>query len=89
MLKLAVVIATGLFAAAMLLNLWRLARGPFVSDRIVALDSLYLNAAGLVVVLGIASASVLWFDAALLITVLGFMGTVALAKYAERGSLTR
>jgi multicomponent K+:H+ antiporter subunit F len=78
---------TAAFAAAMLLNAWRLLRGPGVPDRILALDTLYINALALVVVLGVALDSKLYFEVAMLIGLLGFVGTVALAKYLLRGDI--
>jgi multicomponent K+:H+ antiporter subunit F len=75
------------FAVAMLLNAWRLLRGPAVPDRILALDTLYINALALVVVFGVALDSKLYFEVAMLIGLLGFVGTVALAKYLLRGDI--
>ncbi|MEP7180659.1 MAG: K+/H+ antiporter subunit F [Betaproteobacteria bacterium] len=79
--------AVGAFAVALLLAFWRLLRGPSVPDRILALDTLYLDAMALLVLLGIAYGTTLWFEAALVIAMLGFVGTVALAKYVARGDV--
>jgi multicomponent K+:H+ antiporter subunit F len=78
---------TAVFAAAMLLNAWRLLRGPGVPDRILALDTLYINALALVVVLGVWQDSKLYFEVAMLIGLLGFIGTVVLAKFVLRGDI--
>lgn len=75
---------TGAFALGLLCCAWRLLRGPDVCDRIVALDTLYINALALFVVLGVQQQSALAFEAALLIALLGFVGTVALARHAAR-----
>lgn len=72
---------------AMALNLWRLAAGPSLPDRILALDTMYINAIALLVVFGIYQKSALYFEAALLIAVMGFVGTVALSKYLLRGDI--
>jgi multicomponent K+:H+ antiporter subunit F len=77
----------GAFAVALLLAFSRLLRGPSVPDRILALDTLYIDAMALLVLLGIAYDSALWFEAALVIAMLGFVGTVALAKYVARGDI--
>ena len=69
---------------ALLMNLWRLATGPTMPDRILALDTLYINALALLVLLGIGFGSQLYFEVALVITALGFVGTVALARYVLR-----
>ncbi|MFY9976162.1 MAG: K+/H+ antiporter subunit F [Chromatiaceae bacterium] len=87
MLSLALVLALGLVSAALALSLWRLLRGPDKPDRILALDTLYVNAIALLVLLGIHLSSSLYFEAALLIAVMGFVGTVALCKYLLRGDI--
>jgi multicomponent K+:H+ antiporter subunit F len=87
MLNLALNIAFALVAAAFALSLLRLLRGPNVPDRILALDTLYINAIALLVLLGIHLASPLYFEAALLIALMGFVGTVALCKFLLRGDI--
>jgi multicomponent K+:H+ antiporter subunit F len=77
----------GVLALAMLLNVTRLIRGPSVVDRVLALDTLYINALALIVVFGIWLASDLFFEAALLIAVLGFVGTVAVGKHLMHGEI--
>jgi multicomponent K+:H+ antiporter subunit F len=87
MLNIAIPIALGLVAAAVLLCAWRLVRGPSVPDRILALDTLYIDTIALLVLLGIYLDSPLYFEAALLIALMGFVGTVALCKYLLRGDI--
>lgn len=87
MLKLAVPLAFMLLIIALLINLWRLVRGPDSPDRIVALDTLYINTIAVLVLFGIYSDTTLYFEAALLIALIGFVGTVALCKYALRGDI--
>lgn len=72
---------------AMLLCGWRLLRGPQTTDRLLALDTLYINAVALVILLGIKLRSDLLFEAALIIAMLGFVSTVALARYVSRGDV--
>ena len=72
---------------AMLLCGWRLLRGPQTTDRVLALDTLYINAVALVVLMGIKLRSDLLFEAALIIAMLGFVSTVALARYVSRGDV--
>lgn len=76
-----------LFALAIAMNVLRLARGPAVTDRILALDTLYINSLALLVLLGIAFDTFAYFEAALVIALLGFVGTVVLAKYVSRGDV--
>lgn len=77
----------GALALAMLLSLLRLLRGPGVADRVLALDTLYVNAAMLLLVFGIRTGSTHYFEAALLITLLGFVATAALSKFLMRGEV--
>ena len=72
---------------ALLLTLARLIKGPSLPDRALALDTLYINAIGLLILYGIWKGSALFFEVALLIAVLGFVGTVAVAKYMLRGDI--
>lgn len=87
MLTLAIPIAFTLLGAAVALSVWRLLRGPSAPDRILALDTLYVNTIALLVLLGIHLGSALYFEAALLIAMMGFVGTVALCKYLLRGDI--
>jgi multicomponent K+:H+ antiporter subunit F len=77
----------GAFAVALLLNAWRLLRGPGLPDRVLALDTLYVNACALLILLGIRFDTTLYFEAALLIGLLGFVGTVVLSKYVLHGDI--
>ena len=74
-------------AIALLLNAWRLLRGPSLPDRVLALDTLYVNALALLVVLGLWLADKSYFEVALLIGLLGFVGTVVLGKFIVRGDI--
>ena len=72
---------------AMVLCGWRLIRGPSAIDRVLALDTLYINVVALVILLGIARRTPLLFEAALIVAMLGFVSTVALARYLSRGDV--
>jgi multicomponent K+:H+ antiporter subunit F len=72
---------------ALLLCAWRLLRGPELPDRVLALDTMYVNIVALVVLLGLRQGTQLYFEAALLIALLGFVATVALARYLVRGDV--
>jgi len=74
-------------ALAMALCGWRLLRGPSLPDRILALDTLAINAVALVVLLGIRWQTAMLFEAALIIAMLGFVSTVALARFVCRGDV--
>ncbi|MGE0653640.1 MAG: K+/H+ antiporter subunit F [Alphaproteobacteria bacterium] len=87
------VLAYSITAAQILLGLamacatWRVLRGPRAQDRVLGFDSLYVNAMLLLLVFGIGSGGTLYFEAALIIAVLGFVSTVALAKFLLRGEV--
>lgn len=87
MLNAALYVAFGLVSIALLLAFWRLLIGPDAADRILALDTLYVDTVALLVLLGIHLRSNLYFEAALLIAMIGFVGTVALSKFLTRGDI--
>lgn len=87
MLAIVIPVCLAILGLAFLLTLARLLRGPSLPDRIVALDTLNINAIALTVLLGIRLDSALFFEAALLIALMGFVGTVALSKYLQRGDI--
>lgn len=87
MLVIAIPIAMFMVSLAIVLNLWRLVIGPSLPDRIIALDTMYINTIALLIIYGVYQGSALYFEAALLIAVMGFAGTVALSKYILRGDI--
>jgi multicomponent K+:H+ antiporter subunit F len=87
MLSQALAVAFVLVGIAFGLALWRLIRGPSTPDRILALDTLAVNGIALLVLLGIQLGSTLYFEAGLLIAMMGFVGTVAFCKYLLRGDI--
>jgi multicomponent K+:H+ antiporter subunit F len=72
---------------ALLLNLWRLFKGPGAADRILALDTMVINVIGLIVLGGIAGSNDTSFEAALLLAMVGFVGTVSYSKFLLRGDI--
>jgi multicomponent K+:H+ antiporter subunit F len=87
MLNLVVLTALVLLGISLILNAWRLFRGPDATDRILALDTLYINAAAVIIVYGVSIGRPDFFEAALLIALLGFVSTMALAKFLLRGDI--
>jgi multicomponent K+:H+ antiporter subunit F len=87
MLTTAIHIAYGMLGLALLLNLWRLAKGPDMPDRVLALDTMYINSIALLMVFGIHLGDGVYFEIALLIAMMGFVGTAALCKYFLRGDI--
>jgi multicomponent K+:H+ antiporter subunit F len=86
-LQTALDVGIGAVTLSLLLCGWRLLRGPTTPDRVLALDTLYLNMVALVVLLGLRWQTPLLFEAALIVALLGFVGTVALARYLSRGDV--
>ena len=82
-----VLAAQVLLGLAMVFAAARLVRGPRAQDRVLALDTLYVNALILMVTFGIRTGSTLYFEAALVIGMLGFVATAALAKFLLRGEV--
>ncbi|GAA3804892.1 K+/H+ antiporter subunit F [Qipengyuania pelagi] len=87
MIHYAILFAFGCLSIALCLNLWRLLRGPSVGDRIISLDTMVINAIAVIVLIGIALADDTYFQAALLMAMVGFVGTVAYCKFILRGDI--
>jgi len=87
MINAACLVAVVAIAAASLLALYRLARGPDAVDRILALDTLVVNTIALIVVFGLWYRTTMYFEAALLFAMVGFLTTVAFCKYLLRGNV--
>lgn len=87
MIAIASAFALVAISVSILLNIYRLIVGPDVTDRILALDTLVINAIGLIVLAGIVFGSVMYFEAALLFAMVGFVSTVAFCKFLLRGNV--
>ncbi len=87
LLDITLIVALVTLAVGQVLSMVRLVMGPSSGDRILALDTMVINALGLVVVLGIHQGVKVYFEVALLIAMLGFVSTVALARFILRGDI--
>lgn len=81
------VLAFVVLSVSQLMAMARLVMGPDTGDRILALDTMVLNAIGLVVLLGVAQGTEVYFEVTLIIAMLGFVSTVALARFVLRGDI--
>jgi len=72
---------------AVLLNLWRLLRGPTLMDRVLAVDTMVINIIALIILYGIAQRTTIFFEAALLFAMFGFISTVAYCRFILRGDV--
>ena len=87
MLQAVILFCLGIMSVALLLTFVRLIKGPDLPDRILAMDILYINGIALIMLFGLYLDSNLFFEAALLIAVMGFISTVAIAKHLMRGNI--
>lgn len=88
-LAVALGVALALLTIALALAAWRLLQGPSLADRILALDTLYVNALAILILLGLRFGTNVYFEAALVIGMLGFVGAVALAKFVLHGDIAQ
>ncbi|WP_342070390.1 K+/H+ antiporter subunit F [Yoonia algicola] len=86
-LNIALMITFLALALGQVMSMVRLVLGPTSGDRVLALDTMVINALGLVIVLGIYKGVQIYFEVALLIAMLGFVSTVALARFILRGDI--
>jgi multicomponent K+:H+ antiporter subunit F len=86
-LDMALAFAAICFGSGLLMNLWLVLRAPGVPDRVLALDTMVVNAIALLVIYGIATGSGVNFEAAILFAMTGFVSTVAYAKFMLRGDV--
>jgi multicomponent K+:H+ antiporter subunit F len=87
LMDIALIVAFITLALGQILSMVRLVLGPTPGDRILALDTMVVNALGLVVVLGIHQGLQIYFEVSLLIAMLGFVSTVAVARFILRGDI--
>ncbi|HRP22955.1 K+/H+ antiporter subunit F [Thauera sp.] len=74
-------------SVALLLNLWRLLRGPSLMDRVLAVDTMVINVIALIILFGIQQRTTVFFEAALLFAMFGFISTVAYCRFILRGDV--
>ena len=79
--------ASACFGAGFLMNLWKVATADVMSDRVLALDTMVINAIALLVLYGLVNGTEIYFEAVLIIAMLGFVSTVAYARFMLRGNI--
>lgn len=87
MMHAALIVAYAAVGLALLLNLGRLAIGPDLADRVLALDTLTINAIALIGLIGLSQGTALLFEAAMLFAMVGFVTTVAFCRFLLRGDV--
>jgi len=87
MIEAALFFAFGCYSLALILDLWRIARGPDSADRILALDTMVINVIALLVLYGLWRGTAIYFEAAMLVAMVGFVSTVAYCRFVLRGDI--
>jgi len=87
MIEAALVFASLCYGVALLLDLWRIVKGPDAADRILALDTMVINMIALLVLYGIWRGSAIYFEPAMLVAMVGFVSTVAYCRFLLRGDI--
>ncbi len=87
MIETALVFAMGCFGLGLLFNLWRMLRGPSQADRILALDTMVINVISLLILYGIKEGTAVYYEAAMLVAMVGFVSTVAYCRFVLRGDI--
>jgi multicomponent K+:H+ antiporter subunit F len=87
MIAYAIFFAFGCFGLAILMNLWVVMTGAETADRILALDTMFINAIAMMVLYGIFAGTEIFFEAAMIVAMLGFVSTVAYARFILRGNI--
>lgn len=87
MITAALIFAFGCYGLALLFNLWRIVRGPDVADRILALDTMVINVIALLILYGIWRGTAIYYEASMLVAMLGFVSTVAYCRFVLRGDI--
>jgi multicomponent K+:H+ antiporter subunit F len=87
MIGVALTFAFGCFGLALVLNIYRIVSAPTVGDRILALDTMVINAIALLALFGILEGTAVYFEASMLIAMTGFISTVSYTRYLLRGDI--
>ena len=87
MITYAMLFAFGCFGLGLLLNLWRIAVGPNTADRILALDTMVINVIALLIIYGVWQGTAVYYEASMLVAMVGFVSTVAYCRFILRGDI--
>lgn len=87
MITYAIFFSFGCFGLALLMNLWRVVFSDNAADRVLALDTMFINAIAILILYGLYEGTEVYFEAALIIAMLGFVSTVAYARFVLRGNI--
>ncbi|KRD51215.1 MULTISPECIES: K+/H+ antiporter subunit F [Sinorhizobium/Ensifer group] len=82
-----ILIAQIMLGLAMAFAFYRMVRGPRAQDRILGLDTLYINAMLMLLTFGIRTANSIYFESALIVALIGFVSSIAFGKFLMRGEI--
>ncbi|SIO45179.1 multisubunit potassium/proton antiporter, PhaF subunit [Rhodovulum sp. ES.010] len=87
MIEAALIFAFGCYGLGLLANLWRITRGPDIADRILALDTMVINLIAILILYGIWQGTAVYYEASMLVAMVGFVSTVAYCRFVLRGDI--
>lgn len=87
MISIALSFSIACFGLGLLFNLWRIALGPDAADRILALDTMVINVIALLILYGIQQGTAVYYEASMLVAMVGFVSTVAYCRFVLRGDI--
>ncbi len=87
MIAMAIYFTAACFGSALLMNLWQIATATGIGDRILALDTMVINTIALLILYGLTNGTEIYFEAVMIIAMLGFVSTVAFARFILRGNI--
>ncbi|MGR3714006.1 MAG: K+/H+ antiporter subunit F [Shimia sp.] len=87
MIEIALLFALACFGLALVFNLWRIAQGPSSADRILALDTMVIDIIAILVLYGIYEDNAIYYEASMLVAMVGFVSTVAYCRFVLRGDI--
>jgi multicomponent K+:H+ antiporter subunit F len=87
MITYALIFAMTCFGLGLLMNLWLIVRGPGRADRVLALDTMVINVIALLILYGILEGTGIYYEASMLVAMVGFVSTVAYCRFVLRGDI--
>jgi multicomponent K+:H+ antiporter subunit F len=87
MITYALMFAMACFGLGLMMNLWLIVRGPGRADRVLALDTMVINVIALLVLYGILKGTAVYYEASMLVAMVGFVSTVAYCRFILRGDI--
>jgi multicomponent K+:H+ antiporter subunit F len=87
MIAYALLFAMTCFGLGLLMNLWLIIKGPGRADRVLALDTMVINVIALLVLYGIYEGTAVYYEASMLMAMVGFVSTVAYCRFILRGDI--